>query len=98
MNPRLKRVWLSPDQLPSPLPHSLPPSIGLVYPRLADIRTISAKIAVEVMKSAAEDGILRGKAAERLGHSEAKLAAWVKVCVDLGGASPLQEQEVHRGW
>lgn len=51
---------------------------GLVYPRLKDIREISARVALEVMKAAAVEGRLRGKAKERLERSEESVLKWIR--------------------
>lgn len=51
---------------------------GMVYPRLEQIRQISLNVALEVMKCAAEEGHLRGKALEKLNQSEAKLISFIQ--------------------
>ncbi|GAX78923.1 hypothetical protein CEUSTIGMA_g6362.t1 [Chlamydomonas eustigma] len=51
---------------------------GLVYPRLSDIREISAKVAMEVIKAAGTQGIVRGKAKEKLERGEEILLKWIK--------------------
>lgn len=49
-----------------------------VYPDLANIRDISAMMAVEVIKAAAEDDMVRGPAAAKLGKGDDALLQWVK--------------------
>jgi malate dehydrogenase (decarboxylating) len=52
---------------------------GLVYPRLQDIRDISSKIAVEVIKVAAAEGHLHSvEAGEALDKGQDELLSWVK--------------------
>jgi malic enzyme len=54
-------------------------SKGYVYPCLKDIREITAKVAAEVIKQAAEEGRVRNKfALERLQRGDAKLIAWIE--------------------
>lgn len=49
-----------------------------VYPDLANIREISARVAQEVIKTAASDGIARGPCLRAIEKGDAALAAWVK--------------------
>lgn len=53
----------------------------IVYPRLAQIREISSTIAVEVIKSAALEGLGRGTALERLAKGDDALHRWVRSCM-----------------
>lgn len=48
-----------------------------VYPDLAHIRRISAHMAVEVIKAAAEDDMVHGPAAAKLGKGDDALRRWV---------------------
>lgn len=51
---------------------------GYVYPNLKDIREITAKVALEVIKQAAEEGKVKNKSAlDRLERGDAKTMAWI---------------------
>lgn len=49
-----------------------------VYPDLAAIRNISAHMAVEVIKAAAEEDMVHGPAAAKLGKGDDALLRWVQ--------------------
>lgn len=49
----------------------------MVYPRLENIRDITAHVALEVIKTAAAEGRLRGRAADKLARSEARLLDYI---------------------
>jgi malic enzyme len=53
-------------------------ALGLVYPRLNDIRQISACIAASVIKAAAEEGKARGKALEKVQQGDEPLMRWLR--------------------
>ena len=53
---------------------------GLVYPGLANIRDISATMATEVIKAAAEEGRVKSlEALGKLAKGDEALTEWIKV-------------------
>lgn len=65
---------------------------GLIYPRLSDIRDISTQVAVEVIKAAAAEDLVRDRSCrERLYQGHDRLLQWVRGMMYLPVYSSLVE-------